>query len=170
MEIGVTIRHATWRTALPDARQVTRKAALAALALNPKPSATELATELAVVLADNATLRQLNRDYRGIDKATNVLAFAYGESQSPATAPTGEVLGDVVIALETAQDEARDSDIGLDEHLSHLVIHGVLHLLGYDHGSDGDAETMEEIEIRALADIGIANPYAPPSAVKNDER
>jgi probable rRNA maturation factor len=171
MEIGVTIRDAAWRTALPDARQVTRQAALAALALSAPPDADELA----VVLADDAMLRALNRDYRGIDEATNVLAFAYGESEPPsATAPgagaANEVLGDVVIALETAAAEAKKSGRGLDQHLSHLVIHGVLHLLGYDHGNDGDAETMEEIEIRALADIGIANPYAPPSAVKNDER
>tara|TARA_Y100000294_G_scaffold176204_1_gene198011 strand:- start:517 stop:966 length:450 start_codon:yes stop_codon:yes gene_type:complete len=149
---------------------VTRQAALAALALSAPPDADELA----VVLADDAMLRALNRDYRGIDEVTNVLAFAYGESEPPATAAAAsaanEVLGDVVIALETAAAEAKKSGRGLDQHLSHLVIHGVLHLLGYDHGNDGDAEAMEEIEIRALADIGIANPYAPPSAVKNDER
>ena len=166
MEIGVTIRHSAWRTALPDARRVTRQAALAALALTPEPCANELA----VVLADDALLRALNRDYRGIDKATNVLAFAYAESESPPDAFGSDVLGDVVISLDTAADEAKKSGRNLRETLSHLVIHGVLHLLGYGHGDDRDAETMEELEIRALAGMGMANPYAPPSAVTNDER
>ena len=166
MEIGVTIRHAAWRTALPDARRVTRNAALAALA----STAETAATELAVVLADDVLLRSLNSAYRGVDKATNVLAFAYADSKTSRAPFDGDVLGDVVISLERAAEEAKDSDISLSEHLSHLVIHGVLHLLGHDHITDGDAKTMEELEIRTLAVIGIANPYAPHSAVKNDER
>ena len=165
MEIGVTIRHAAWRTALPDARRVTRNAALAALA----STAETTATELAVVLADDVLLRKLNSTYRGLDKATNVLAFAYANS-NPSLAPfESDALGDVVISLERAAEEAKDSDISLSEHLSHLVIHGVLHLLGHDHTNDGDAKTMEELEIRTLAGIGIANPYASHSAVENDE-
>ena len=124
------------------------------------------ATELAVVLADDVLLRSLNAAYRGVDQATNVLAFAYSDS-NPSPAPfESDVLGDVVISLETAAEEAKDLDISLSEHVSHLVIHGVLHLLGYDHITDGDAKTMEELEIRTLAGIGIANPYAPLSAVK----
>ena len=166
MEIGITIRHAAWRTALPDARRVTRKAALAALASTAETDATELA----VVLADDVLLRSLNSAYRGVDKATNVLAFAYADSNPSPTPFESDVLGDVVISLERAAQEAKVSDLSLSEHLSHLVIHGVLHLLGYDHITDGDAKTMEELEIRALAGIGISNPYAPPSAVKNDER
>ena len=166
MEIGITIRQSAWRTALPDARRVTRKAALAALA----STAETIATELAVVLADDNLLRCLNSEYRGVDKATNVLAFAYADS-NPSPAPfESDALGDVVISLERAAQEAKDSGISLSEHLSHLVIHGVLHLLGYDHITDGDAKTMEELEIRTLAGIGISNPYAPLTAVKNDER
>jgi probable rRNA maturation factor len=162
MEIGVTIRHAAWRTALPDARRVTRNAALAALASTPESDATELA----VVLADDILLRSLNSAYRGVDKTTNVLAFAYADSNPSPTPFESDVLGDVVISLERAAEEAKDSDIGLSEHLSHLVIHGVLHLLGYDHITDSDAKTMEELEIRTLAGIGIANPYTSPSAVE----
>ena len=124
------------------------------------------ATELAVVLADDVLLRSLNAAYRGVDQATNVLAFAYSDS-NPSPAPfESDVLGDVVMSLETAAEEAKDLDISLSEHVSHLVIHGVLHLLGYDHITDGDAKTMEELEVRTLAGIGIANPYAPLSAVK----
>jgi probable rRNA maturation factor len=162
MEIGVTIRHAAWRTALPDARRVTRNAALAALASTPESDATELA----VVLADDILLRSLNSAYRGVDKTTNVLAFAYADSNPSPTPFESDVLGDVVISLERTAEEAKDSDIGLSEHLSHLVIHGVLHLLGYDHITDSDAKTMEELEIRTLAGIGIANPYTSPSAVE----
>lgn len=164
MEIGITIRHTAWRTALPEARRVTRKAALAALALTSEPPA---ASELAVVLADDAMVRALNKDYRGIDKATNVLAFRYADGGSaPVPVPeAGEALGDVVVALETARREAETAGRSLDEHLSHLVIHGVLHLLGYDHTNDPDAETMENLEIQALAGIGIANPYVPAGAM-----
>ncbi len=166
MEIGVTIRYAAWRTALPDARRVTRNATLAALA----STAETAATELAVVLAVDVLLRNLNSAYRGVDKATNVLAFSYANS-NPSPAPfENDVLGDVVISLERAAEEAKDSDISLSEHLSHLVIHGVLHLLGHNHITKSDAKTMEELEIRTLAGIGIANPYAPQSTVKNDER
>ena len=162
MKIGITIRHPAWRIALPEARRVTRKAALAALALTPMPRANELA----VVLADDALLRALNRDYRGVDKATNVLAFAYAEAQPPPGPEGSEILGDVVVSLEATRAEADKAGRCLREHLSHLVIHGVLHLLGYDHGNDRDAESMENIEIQALSGIGIANPYAPARAVK----
>jgi len=135
---------------------------LAALASTPESDATELA----VVLADDILLRSLNSAYRGVDKTTNVLAFAYADSNPSPTPFESDVLGDVVISLERAAEEAKDSDIGLSEHLSHLVIHGVLHLLGYDHITDSDAKTMEELEIRTLAGIGIANPYTSPSAVE----
>ena len=151
MEIGIQIRHAAWRTALPEARRVTRKAAKAALAMEPYSKIGELT----IVLADDAMLHTLNYDYRGIDKATNVLAFAYGDDGERAT------LGDVIISLERTASEAKKAGCGLSDHLSHLVIHGVLHLLGYDHGNDDDAETMEALETRALATIGIDDPYAP---------
>ena len=144
---------------------MTRKAALAALASTAAPNANELA----VVLADDALLRSLNADYRGIDKATNVLAFAYADSKPPPPPFESDAFGDVVISLERTADEANNSGLSLGEHLSHLVIHGVLHLLGYDHGNARDAKTMEELEIRALAGIGISNPYVPESTVNSDD-
>ena len=172
MEIGIIIRHTAWQTALPEARCITRKAALAALALTRDLPATAFqaappqATELAVVLADDALLQALNKEYRGIDKATNVLAFAYAESEleSAPAFKKNNVFGDVVIAFETARTEADQAECGLGAHLSHLVVHGVLHLLGYDHENDCDAEEMEDLEIQALAAIGISNPYASLSA------
>jgi probable rRNA maturation factor len=185
MEIGITIRDAAWRKALPEARRVTRKAALAALALTADPPAHELA----IVLADDALLRALNKAYRGVDKATNVLAFGYaggepsgahgapgapgahgahgahGAPGAPGAHGADDILGDVVVALESARAEADEAERSLQAHLSHLVIHGVLHLLGYDHDTDRNAEAMEDLEIQALAGIGIANPYTSSPAV-----
>ena len=151
MEIGIQIRYAAWLTALPEVKQVTLKAAEAALAMEPHLQVRELS----IVLADDAMLRTLNNDYRRINKATNVLAFAYGCNEECAA------LGDVIISLERTAAEAKQDECGLSDHLSHLVIHGVLHLLGYDHGKDDDAEAMEALETRALAEIGIDDPYAP---------
>jgi probable rRNA maturation factor len=115
--------------------------------------------EVAVLLSDDAAIRLLNRDWRGVDKPTNVLAFP-----APA-APAGGLpapvhLGDIVIAFETTAREAVDEAKPFADHLAHLAIHGFLHLLGYDHQSDHDAETMEGLEGTILARLGIADPHA----------
>ena len=107
--------------------------------------------ELSVVLSDDAHLRTLNRDYRGKDRPTNVLSFPMPEE-------TG-LLGDVVFALETIQRESAEQGKSFEDHFIHLLIHGVLHLHGYDHQDDASAEDMERREIRALARLGIDNPY-----------
>jgi len=117
--------------------------------------------ELAVMLTDDAGIRTLNSNWRGIDKPTNVLSF-------PALPPTGpagpddapRMLGDIAIAYETTRKEADDEQKPFDHHLSHLAVHGFLHLIGYDHESDGDAETMETLEQEILAQLGIPDPYA----------
>lgn len=117
--------------------------------------------ELAVMLTDDAGIRTLNSNWRGIDKATNVLSF-------PALQPTGaggpddapRMLGDIAIAYETTRREADDEQKPFDHHLSHLAVHGFLHLIGYDHEKDDDAETMEALETEILAQLGIPDPYA----------
>ena len=117
--------------------------------------------ELAVMLTDDAGIQTLNKNWRGIDKPTNVLSF-------PALQPTGtrmpddppHMLGDIAIAFETTRREADDEKKPFGHHLSHLAIHGFLHLIGYDHEQDRDAEIMENLEREILAELGIADPYA----------
>jgi probable rRNA maturation factor len=118
--------------------------------------------ELAVMLTDDAGIRTLNSNWRGVDKPTNVLSF-------PALRPsTGEacsediprMLGDIAIAYETMRREADDEQKPFDHHLSHLTVHGFLHLVGYDHETDDQAEAMESLETEILAQLGIPDPYA----------
>jgi probable rRNA maturation factor len=117
--------------------------------------------ELAVMLTDDSGIRTLNSNWRGIDKPTNVLSF-------PALQPTGprrdddapRMLGDIAIAYETMRKEADVEQKPFDHHLSHLAVHGFLHLVGYDHEQDDDAEAMEALEREILAQLGIPNPYA----------
>ena len=118
--------------------------------------------ELAVMLTDDGGIRTLNKNWRGLDKPTNVLSF-------PALQPTAErssqddaprMLGDIAIAYETTRREADDEQKRFDHHLSHLAIHGFLHLIGYDHEKEQDAETMETLEREILAQLDIPDPYA----------
>ena len=112
---------------------------------------------LTVLLSDDAQLKTLNRDFRGKNKPTNVLSF-------PAPANAESYLGDVAIAYEVTRDEARAAHKRLADHATHLVVHGVLHLLGFDHVTERQARKMEPLETRILAELGIADPYASEAA------
>ncbi|MCB1450594.1 MAG: rRNA maturation RNase YbeY [Nitratireductor sp.] len=114
--------------------------------------------ELSLVFTGDADMQEINRQWRGIDKPTNVLSFP-GDDIQPGEA-AGQMLGDIVFALETLQREARLEDKLFDHHLRHLVVHGFLHLFGYDHMTDEDARVMENLERDALARMGIEDPYA----------
>lgn len=120
------------------------------------------ACEATVALSSDAVVRELNRAYRAQDKATNVLSFpSLSKRRSDGG---GRVhLGDVVLAAETVIREADTLGIPPVHHLQHLVIHGLLHLLGHDHETDADAEAMEELESRLLARLGVADPYGGPA-------
>ena len=146
-----------WQTE-PDAEIVIHRAiATAAEIVNAGVGEAELA----VMLTDDAGIRTLNSNWRGIDKPTNVLSF-------PALPPAGaggpddapRMLGDIAIAYETTRREADDEQKPFDHHLSHLAVHGFLHLIGYDHEKDDDAEAMESLEAEVLAQLGIPDPYA----------
>ncbi len=116
------------------------------------------AAELSVVFSDDARVRELNAAWRGKDKPTNVLSFP--ASGAPRFGGHPPMLGDVVLAFETVSAEARLEGKPLEHHIIHLVLHGLLHLLGYDHEQEGEAEEMEAIERRALARLAIPDPYA----------
>ena len=142
----------------PDAETVIQRA-VAAAAKTVDQDVGE--AELAVMLTDDAGIRTLNDNWRGIDKPTNVLSF-------PALQPSGpggpndapRMLGDIAIAYETTRKEADEEQKPFDHHLSHLAIHGFLHLIGHDHENDDDAEAMETLEQEILAQLGIPDPYA----------
>lgn len=119
-------------------------------------------SEVSVVLTDDAGIRLLNRDHRGMDKATNVLSFPQYASHSEAYGP---LLGDIVVARETVMREAVDGGLSFRHHLAHMIVHGFLHLVGYDHMQDDEAEEMERLETAILAALDIPDPYAEPPDV-----
>lgn len=151
-----------WRDVAFDAGSLCRETVRAAITA----AAPDLAAaEVGVLLADDEIVARLNRTWRGEDGATNVLSFAAAD---PATLRRKKadgsdpplLLGDVVIAYETVAAEAEAAGKPFDRHLRHLVVHGVLHLLGHDHDDDGEAETMEALEAFILRGFGIDDPYA----------
>lgn len=114
---------------------------------------------LAVLGCDDARVAALNRDFRGKDQPTNVLSWPSVALDQPVPVPDWNELGDLALAYQTCAQEAKAQDKSFDAHVLHLLVHGILHLLGYDHVTSADAELMEETEILILAKIGVANPY-----------
>ena len=159
--IEVIVESREWRRRVRNVTNVVRRAAGMALAAGRRPGAEEVC----LVLADDARSRRLNRTWRGQDKPTNVLSFPADEPRrsgprSPAGAPF--LLGDVVVACGVAASEAAAQGKPLGAHLAHLIVHGVLHLLGHDHRSDPEAARMEALETRILRRLGVADPYRVP--------
>lgn len=166
--ITILLEDPAWRRDLAEFEALVQSAARAALQEVPAAKVPTGPSELTLILADEARVRALNRDYRGADKATNLLSFAYLESSAGSGPPVispdiPSALGDVVIAREIVVDEATSQGKPLAHHLSHLVVHGILHLLGYDHQGEGEAAQMEALEVTILANLGIGDPYLPRS-------
>jgi probable rRNA maturation factor len=148
-EVDVVEDDGDW-SALPDAqRLVARATAAVADAMAGKAQSGTIA----VALSSDANVEVLNGQFRGKPKPTNVLSFPAGHGR-----PDG-FLGDIILASETVRREANEQGVPLDHHVQHLVVHGILHLLGYDHISAADAERMEALEISILSKLGVANPY-----------
>jgi probable rRNA maturation factor len=149
----------------PDWSALAERASAAALARSRFASlaTSENFVEVAVRLASDQAVKVLNRDHRGKDKPTNVLSFPMFEPEEMnglAMSPIPEILlGDIVLARGVCETEANEKGITVEAHVSHLVVHGLLHLLGYDHLEEGEAEAMEAIERLALSDLGYADPY-----------
>jgi probable rRNA maturation factor len=155
--VDVRIDRAVWRRLLPRAGEHCREAALAALRAEGAHPA-----ELSIVLTDDAAIRRLNRQWRGRDRVTNVLAFPLSPAPARGNGHPG-LLGDVVLAWPTIRREAEAQGKRVADHVRHLVVHGVLHLLGFDHHRAKAAMRMKRREIAILADLMIANPYRPSS-------
>ena len=134
---------------------LARTAVRAAVRHSRHPSLSD--SEVSVKFTGDQEVRELNRSWRGRDKATNVLSFPMAQEHELGDAP---MLGDIVLAFGVCAAEAADKSVAVETHAAHLLVHGTLHLLGYDHETgDEAAEEMEDVERRALASIGIADPY-----------
>jgi probable rRNA maturation factor len=163
--VTVMVEDRGWLKLIADPERLLRRAARSALKVARRPRGLKAGgtAALSVALMSDSGVRRLNRDFRGKDKATNVLSFpaatvAKGKGR---TVRAGRLeLGDVALALGVVRREAKDQGKQAADHLAHLMVHGVLHLLGYDHEDDDDAERMERLERKALAALGIADPYA----------
>jgi probable rRNA maturation factor len=143
--VDVAMPCAAWRRELPGAARLARETVRAVLV-----DAAVDAAEVSLVLSDDDEIRRLNRRWRGKDSPTNVLSFPTGETR---------MLGDVVLAFETVVREAEEGNRPLVHHFRHLIVHGVLHLLGLDHEAERDAVRMENRERRILREFGVPDPY-----------
>jgi len=152
LEIDVVVESSLWE-AQPQAERIVQDAIAAAA-----EAVSETSGELAVMLTDDEAIRILNRDWRGLDKPTNVLSFPAADAGTDDATPVH--LGDIAIAYETTRREAEAENKLFNHHLSHLAVHGFLHLIGYDHETDDEAEAMEDLERRILATLEIPDPYA----------
>lgn len=170
--IAVVVEATAWYDLLDDPVTACRRAVGATLT-EAAGDGWPASAEVGVLLADDATVRQLNAEWRGLDRPTNVLSFPALDLTPdgiPPAPPAGPAcLGDIALALETVRREAAEQDKSVLAHLSHLLVHGTLHLFGHDHQGDAEAERMERLEREILAGLGIGDPYADPETGHDEE-
>lgn len=162
--IDIVIDPVGWLEAVPDLEKRSRDVAETVLARVSPPErlgeARDSPLETAIRFSDDQTVRALNRDYRGKDAPTNVLSFAQIDPGFDAPPGMPTPLGDVILALETCKRESEEQGKPFEHHVIHLVIHGMLHLLGFDHEKAAEADVMEETERRLMRYFGLSDPYA----------
>lgn len=169
LDCDIRVLAGDWSAAVAHAEALAERAVRAALAGVPGDRLPGDAIAVSVVLADDATVRILNRDYRGKDRPTNVLSFAEHDSDMPPIPEAPAYLGELVLALETVRAEAEAQGKAPADHLAHLTVHGVLHLLDYDHErGQAEAAEMEAREAAILVGLGVADPYADDRAAAGD--
>lgn len=158
--VDVSVHYPPWRRELPQAETIAQNICEAALRATAIVGQAEY-LEVSVVLADDSFVQELNAQYRNKDKPTNVLSFPSEELKPDeyGSVDPSVVLGDVILALQTLQTEAEQQNKSLQDHLCHMIVHGTLHLLGYDHQDEAQAEQMESLEVDILKNVGITNPY-----------
>ena len=144
--LEITVNEQRWRQVLPHYRSFCKKAIASVIDLKQNT--------VSIVLANDAFVHQLNLEYRHIDKSTNVLSFPMPFVDIPM-----RPMGDIVVSLETLERECAEQNKTLPAHLAHLLIHGALHLSGYDHMTDDEAHEMESLEIEKMEALGFENPY-----------
>lgn len=164
LDVAAAVAGGAWPDA--DWTAIAETACRAALAETPYAGLIDASfcCEISIRLTDDDEVQTLNAQYRGKDKPTNVLSFPMVQPdllEGLSNSDDGEVLlGDIVLAAGVVAREAAERGISITDHATHLIVHGLLHLVGYDHEHDAEAEAMEEMERHALASLGIANPYA----------
>ncbi|MFS8046851.1 rRNA maturation RNase YbeY [Rhizobium sp. BR 314] len=160
LDIQISVEEGDWPSEeeLQSLAERVLGEAAAYLKKHEKQPFPKMAPELSLVFTDDASIRAINAEWRSQDKATNVLSFPAFPLE-PGGKP-GPMLGDIIIARETVEREAIDLEKSFDDHLTHLMVHGFLHLFGYDHMNNSEAERMEGLETRILASLGLSDPYA----------
>jgi probable rRNA maturation factor len=161
ISVDVTLAAEAWQSTCPDVAKLASEAARCAFDEGRRATAfaTAAVSTMDITLTDDAEQQRLNRTWRGKDAPTNVLAFPAAEFDQPPPAGAPLLLGDIVLALETVAREAAEQNKPIADHLRHLIVHGVLHLLGFDHQTESEAAAMELREIEILARLGVPDPY-----------
>ena len=160
LSLDISAPSSGWRK-LPRARTIARETI--AVCVSESGFAARDGAEVSLLLTGDAEVRTLNARWRGQDKPTNVLSFPAAPADRLSDSPA---LGDIALAFETLAREAEAAGVSLADHYRHLVTHGFLHLIGYDHETDEEAERMEALEKRILARLGVADPYADGAAAE----
>lgn len=152
IDIDILIEDPRWQDAIPEHENIVHKCADNTIFLKGE------VIELSVVLTNDAHITKLNKEYRNKNKPTNVISFPLQNWEEPDEIPILS-LGDVIVSLDTIEIEAKEQSKSLQDHFTHLLVHGVLHLLGHDHEIEEEAVIMESLEIKILNGMGIKNPY-----------